>query len=284
MTLPPSSRRDWIAAALALTGLQAGLQARPAAAAAAPLRLALAPFLSPAALLSAFKPLRDHLERALQRSVEMLSARDFVALVDAARQGHYDLVQLPAHLARLAMIDWKFQMVAAPEEPVQVVIAVKAGGPVRSAAMLKGQAVGMLDALSLTATVGRRWLQDQGLAAEVQVVAQPSVNSAMFALDRGEVAAVVAAQTQFAALPLGTPRGETVLARIGGMSAPIYVAAPHMQAAELGAVRAAMVSFTPDAARPATAANSRLRPVPDAQLATLDPLVAIVRQALIAPR
>ena len=276
-----ADRRRWICSALALAALPSG----SARAADAPLRLALAPFLSPSALLMAFKPLREHLQRELGRSVEMSTAKDFASLVDAARQdGLYDVVQLPAHLARLAMIDWKFRLVAAPDEAVQVVVAVKGDGPVRTAAMLKGQAVGMLDALSLTATVGRRWLQEQGLAAEVRIVALPSINSAMFALASGEVAAIVAADTQLAALPASTPRGERVLTRIGGITAPIYVAAPHLPDADLGALRAAMASFMPDAARLGTVANSRLRLLSPAQLSALDPLAALARQALATPR
>ena len=274
------SRRDGLLALLAL----AGMAAAPARATATPLRLALAPFLSPVALLAAFRRLREHLERSLQRPVEMVTAKDFRTLVEAAQRGDYDVVQLPAHLARLAMLDWRFEQIAAPVEAVAVVVVVKAGGPVRSSADLKGKTVGMLDALSLTATVGRRWLQEQGIASEVNVLALPSVNSGLFALDRGEVAAFVAADTQLASMPAGTPRGEGVLATIGGIPGPVWVARPGLPAIDLATLRAAMMSFTPDPARPVAAANAHLRPLEPSRLAALDPLVAIAREALKGPR
>lgn len=253
-----------------------------AAAQPAPLRFVLAPFLSPAALLAAYRPLREHLERQLQRPVEMVTTRDFHSLVADARRGEHDVVHLPGHLARLAMLDLGYQMLVGPDEQVEVVVGVKGSGPVRSAADLRGQRVGMLDALSLTATVGRAWLQAQGLGTQVTVVAQPSVNAALYALDREEIAAFVAADTQLATVPASTPRGERILARIGDIPGPMFLARPGLPAPDLAAVRAAMTSFQPDLARPRAASNALLRPVSPARLAVLDPYVAVARQALAA--
>lgn len=251
------------------------------AAAAEPLRIALAPFLSPNALLSLYRPLREHLERSLARPVEMLTAKDFRALAeDARRDTEFDVVQFPAHLARLAMMDWRYEQVGAPTERVTVVVVVRGAGPVRAPADLRERSVGMLDPLSLTATVGRRWLQEQGLAEQVRVSALPSVNSGFYALEREEVAAFVAADTQLQTLPADTPRGERVLARLTDIPGPLFVASPRMPPAALATLRAAMGRFEPDPARPATAANSHFRLIEPARLAKLDPLVAIARQAL----
>jgi len=257
---------------------------RAVAQAPAPLRVALPPFLSPAALLEAYRPLREHLERTLRRPVEMVTAKDFRTLAETARRGDYDMAQMPAHLARLAMTDWRFEQVAGTVEQLDVLVLVKAGGPVLSSTDLRGRSVGLLDALSLTGTVGRKWLQDQRLEDAVTVVTLPSINSGLFALDRGEVAAIVAGSSQLVMQPPGTPRSEKLLATIGGIPGPIYVARPGLGAAELAALRAAMDSFTPDAARPLTAPNSRLRPLAPAQLATLDGYAAIARQVLARQR
>lgn len=248
-----------------------------------PLLLALAPFLSPAALLATFEPLRAHLQRQLRRPVETLTARDFQSLMASTRGIEHDVVQLPAHLARLAMLDWGWHFLTAPLEASTVIVAVRDGGPVRAPADLRGQTIAMLDPLSLTATVGRRWLELQGLATTVTVQSQPSINSMLFALDRGEVAAFVAATTQLHSLPQATPRGERLLARIEGIPAPLYVARPTLPVAELQALRAAMASFEPDTTRPGTAANSRLGPLPAARLAALDGYAAIARRTLGLP-
>jgi len=278
----PNRRRPLLAVAalpLMALGPRRSLHAQPA-----PLRVALAPFLSPAALLVAYRPLREHLERELRRPVPMVTERDFHVLLAATQRGDHDVVQLPAHLARLAMVDWRWQPVASLQEAVTAVVVVKADGPVRSAADLRGRRVGMLDPLSLTATMGRRWLQQQGLTADATVLTQPSVNSGMYALDRDEIAALVCADTQLLSLPASTPRGERLLATIGAMPAPIFIARPALPEAELAALRAAMASFKPDPARPRTASNSVLRPLNEASLAALDAYVPLARQALAGPR
>jgi ABC-type phosphate/phosphonate transport system substrate-binding protein len=280
MTLPSLTRRRGLAALLAF----AATRTRAAGPPLPPLRIALAPFLSPTALLTAFRRVREHLERELDRPVEMVTEKDFRSLIEATRRFDHDIVQLPAHLARLAIADWRYRQLAGTVELLDVLVLVKGDGPVRNAAALKGQRAGMLDPLSLTATVGRRWLQEQGLAADVDVLALPSINSALFALDRGEVAMVVVGRTQLIDLPPSTPRGERVLATIGDIPGPIYIARPAMAADEFERIRAAMASFRPDPSRPLSAPNSPLRPLDAARLAALDPFAAVARQALAAAR
>lgn len=284
LLLPLRHRRQLLAGAGAAATL--GLAGPLRAQAPAPLNMVLTPFLSPASLLALYRPLREHLERQLRRPVQLLSAKDFRTLAEETRRGEHAVVQLPAHLARLAMLDWGCQLLAAPTVNVTVVVGVKAQGPVHSAADLRGRPVGMLDALSLTATVGRRWLEVNGVLALVQVVPQASVNSALYALARDEIAAFIAADTQLATLPPGTPRGERILARIGDIPGPLLLAGPALPAAERTALRAALESFEPDASQPPTSANSRQGPLSEARLKALDPYAALARQALAsaAPR
>jgi phosphonate transport system substrate-binding protein len=253
---------------------------RAAAAPAAPLRIGLVPYLSPTALLEAFRPMREHLERALARPVEMVTAKDFAALIEATRRGDHDAAFLSAHIARLSVTDWRFEPLAGVNEPVTVQVLVRADGPIRSASDLRGGKVGMLDALALTATVGRQWLQEQGLASSVTVVALPSINSALISLDRGEVGAVVSGASQLVAMPAGTPRTERVLATVRDIPGPIFVAHPRMPPAEVLALRAALVAYRPDPARLRAPSNAPLQVLTAEQLASLEPYAAQARRAL----
>ncbi len=289
MTRPCTRRRALLGRAGALAAASAWplvlprAQAQGTAPAAAPLTLALAPFLSPAALFTTFEPLRAHLQQRLQRPLGFVSSRDFRSHLLSTQRGEHDIVQLPAHLGRLAMLDWGWQLLAVPDEPGVVIVAVRDGGAVQTPAALRGRTVAMLEPLSLTATVGRRWLQQQGLADAVTVQTQPSINSMLFALERGEVDAFVAADTQLRSLPAATPRGERVLARMEGIPAPLFLARPDLPASERRALAEAMHSFVPDSSRPATAANARLVPMPAARLAALDAYADIARRVLAAP-
>lgn len=275
-------------AALAGLARLAALGLLPSAAAlraAEPLRVGLAPFLSPAALLATFRPLREHLGQALGQPVEMYTARDFPALAGALQRGEYDLAFVPAHLGWLAIEDWGWVPAAGTVQRTQVQVLVRAGGPVRSSADLRGRRVGMLDPLSLVAAVGTAWLQAQGLGppAGAERVTLPSINSALHALDRDELAAVVAASTQLLGLPPGTPGSYRLLAGLGDIPGPVYLARPGLPADTLARWRAALLSFQPDPQRPSTAANTRPTPLDADALAPLAPYAELARQVL-APR
>lgn len=273
-------RRLALSAALAAPLWLTVRGARAQAPAGTPLTITLAPFLSPASLLAAFRPLREHLERTLARPVEMRTTRDFRSLCESVRQQEQDAAMLPAHLARLAIADWGHRPLAATIDSLDVVVLVRRDSSAKTPADLRGGTVAMLDPLALTATVGRQWLQDQGLLGAVTVQTAPSINSALFALDRGDAQAVIAGHTQLFGLSVSTPRSDRVLATLRGIPGPIYVARPGLAAADFEALRAAMLSFRHDATREVTAANSSLHAVPAALLDQLEPLAAIARRTL----
>jgi phosphonate transport system substrate-binding protein len=242
------------------------------------LRLGLAPFLSPAALLAVFRPVREHLQSALGQPVQAYTARDFTALVAALRAGEYDLALVPAHLARLATQDWQWVPMAATLLETPLLVLVRRGSALRAPADLAGQRVGMLDALSLAAARATTWAQAQGLALEV--VTEPSINSALVDLSRGHVAAVVAAESQLRGLPADTPADYVVLTRLAGIPGPQYIARPGLPAAALRRLQAALAAVPVDPARPTTAANSRLTPLTEALLGRVDAEAAVLRRQL----
>ncbi len=274
------SRRVALSAALTAPLWLTVHGARAQATGTAPLTIVLSPFLSPASLLAAFRPLREHLERVLARPVEMRTTRDFRSLCESVRLQQQDAAMLPAHLARLAIADWGYRALAATIDSLDVLVLVRRDSPAKTPADLRGGSVAMLDPLALTATVGRQWLQEQGLLDAVTVQTAPSINSALFALDRGDAQAIIAGRTQLFGLSVNTPRNERVLATLRGIPGPIYVARPGLPAADFEALRAAMMGFRHDASREVTAANSSLHPVAPALLEQLDPLAAIARRTL----
>lgn len=270
----------------ALLALPAGL-ALPGARAQglAPLRLGLAPYLSPAALFNTFRPVREHLERTLAQPVELLTARDFVALAAAVRNREYEIALLPAHMARLAVADWGWLPTARTVATTEVLVLVRIDGPVRTPADLRGRRIGMLDLHSLTAAVGVQWLrvQQPPLADAVEIAALPSINSALHALAIDEVAAVVAAASQLLGLPASTPTNHRPLARLPDIPGPWYVARPGLPAETVARWRDALQAFEPDAQRPSTAANARLTPLTVAETERVEAHAAFLRRQL-APR
>jgi len=249
-----------------------------------PLLIAVPPFLSPSAALAAFRPLRQHLESQLKQSVELYTARDFRDLVEQARRGEHDVTLLPAHLAGLAISDWGFQALAATMEATPVLILLRQGSAIRTAAELRGKRLGTLGSLSLTAAVASLWLRQQQLepGRDITIVTQPSMSSAVISLEQGDVEAIAVARTQLHMLPPGSPGGQVTLAELGDIPTPVYVARPDTPAAELARLRKAWHSFVPDPSAPPTVVNTRVHEVVRADLQRAARYREVARQQLEA--
>lgn len=258
----------------------ASLPAWPLAAATPPLSVGLLPYLSPAALLAAFRPLREHLERRLARTVDMRSSRDFATQADDVRRGAFDVAILPAHLARLAQLDWQWQVLVATVDMLVVQAMVRESSPLRAPTDLDGRRVGTLDPLTLTASVARRWIADQRVAPVFVTV--PSINSGMQQLERGEIDVMVGADTQFGILPPEVRRRLRPIARIDEIPGPLWIARPALPRADVEPLRRALLDFEPDAGQAPSAANARMRQPDPTRLQQLDGYAAIARQALAA--
>jgi ABC-type phosphate/phosphonate transport system substrate-binding protein len=281
MTQPVCRRRSLLAAAAAWPWAAA-----TRAQGAVPVRVGLAPYLSPTALMAAFRPLREQLAAALAQPVELFTAADFLALARAVRGGDYDIAMLPAHLGWLALTDWGWHPLARTLASTEVLVLVRDDGAVQAPADLRGRRVGTLALLSLTSAVARRWLAAQGLdgpdGATVQTL--PSINSALIALDRGEVDAVAAAATQLTNLQPRTPRAGRVLARLGDILGPVFIGRPDAPAATLARWRDALQARRPDPSAPRSAANSQPMPLEREHLAAMASFGEDLRRALAGPR
>ena len=217
---PLLSRRRLLAGLAAPTLALGGAGARAQGPGAdVPLRFLLTPYLPPAALMRGFERLRAHFAAQLGREVASRSGRDFRHVAESVRDGEADIALLPAHLARLATLDWGCEALAQTFGAVHVQLLVRPDGPVRRIADLGRRGdeplprVGVLDPLSFSAAVGQNWLGERGLRAGVDYRLEnlPSVPSALHALSRDEVAVVVLADTQLRNLPPQTPTGFKVM-------------------------------------------------------------------------
>jgi ABC-type phosphate/phosphonate transport system substrate-binding protein len=274
------------APALAAGGLPARAQGGEPA-----LRFLLTPYLPPAALMRGWERLRAHLAGQLGREVATRSGRDFRHVAESVRDGEADIALLPAHLARLATLDWGCEALALTFGAVQVQLLVRPDGPVRRIADLAGRAdaprprVGVLDPLSFSAAVGQSWLAERGLRSggDYEVVNLLSVPSALHALSRDEVLVVVLADTQLRNLPPQTPTGFRPLVQVGDMPGPVLVARRALGEPLLARLRTAVAAFEPDAAQQPAAYNTRLVAPPAALLKSLDGAAARAREVLRSP-
>lgn len=270
----PRSRRGLLVAAAAC--------AWPARAASPPLVIGLTPYLSPTALLAAWRRLREHLAAVLGRPVETYTGPDYPTMLERARTGAYDIALLPPHVAWLALHEWRFEPVAATLPSSTALLLVHRDSRVRSAADLRGGRLGGLDPLSIVVASAFAWLQREGLtpARDLSFTPQPSVNSGMHALARGDIDALAITASQLQSVPADTPRVDRVLQSLGEVPGPVFMARPGPPAATLVRWRQAFQSFVPDPARPLTVANAALRPLVAAELEPVAAYAAAARALL----
>ena len=174
------------------------------------------------ALLAAFRPLREHLERALRRPVEMVTARDFRSQVEAVRSGEHDVGDAAG--ARGPAGDARLEVPAAGSDGR---LGARAGAGAQRQPGAPGRrtcaasASACSDALSLTATVGAAVAARAGPGRRGGDRRRcPRSTARCIALDRGEVAVVVGAETQLRALPPEHAAQRRVLATAGEHPGP----------------------------------------------------------------
>jgi glutathione S-transferase len=144
----------------------------------------------------------------------------------------------------------------------------------------------MLDLMSLSSAVGVQWLREQGqtVIEDVEIVTVPSDNSALIALARDDVAAVVAVASQLLDLKPEVAGGRRTLAHLADIPGPWHVGRPGVPAATVARWRDALLAFAPDLKRLPTAPNSRLTPLSVADTQAVEAYAAHLRVQLAQAR
>lgn len=215
-----------------------------------PLRVGLVPYLSTRALISLYQPLREHLERALQRPVRLYTAQDFRTLAINARNGEYDIALLPPHIVRIAVADWGHQFVARFAQTSEVQLVTLPTTALELPDALRGRSIAAIDPLSITTLVLRRWLSDRGLTVgrDVDIRYVRSMSSGVVALERGDAVALVGAIGQFRDVVDGSAAQVKVAAALAAIPTPAFVAHGRVPAEGIARIREALLAFVPQSA------------------------------------
>jgi ABC-type nitrate/sulfonate/bicarbonate transport system substrate-binding protein len=230
-------------------------------------------------MLAQFEPMRTRLESALGRPVEFFTASSFAALLESVRTGQQPFTLLPMHLARIAVADWGHVLVARSSLQSPVEVIAPRSLRLEGAVSLRGRRLAVFDPWSLTTLMLRRWLQAQRLDGAVQLVTVPSISASAAALARGEVDAMVAAQGQSVDVPWLKPDEVVVVAAIGQVHAPCFIAQRGLAAAEVASFRAALLGFVAPAGRTGASGAQYVEGSPY-DLEPYEPYAAEVRRML----
>ena len=139
----------------------AGSAPAPAAAAPAapaPLRIGVAPHSSARVILEMYQPLRLHLEQALQRPVEIVTAPDFTEFARRGLAQQYDIAITTGHQSRLLQTDAGYLPLLTYKADFKAVAVVAASSRYREPQDLANSTVIGLSASSLVTLWGQHWL------------------------------------------------------------------------------------------------------------------------------
>lgn len=144
-----------------LSALLAGSLLRPLLAGAAheTLRIGIAPHSSARVILEMYQPLREFLEKNLDRNIEIVTAPDFTEFARRALARQYDIAITTGHQARLLQTDAAYLPLLTYQADFRAVLLVARDAPYRQAADLAGKTVFGLSPSSLVTLWGKHWLQ-----------------------------------------------------------------------------------------------------------------------------
>ncbi len=121
-------------------------------------RIGVAPHSSPRVILQMYQPLRNYLEKVLNRPVQVITASDFTEFARRALKGEYDLAITTGHQARLLQSDAGYLPLLTYRADFKAVLVGTKDSDYRRPADLAGRVVTGLSPSSLVTLWGTHWL------------------------------------------------------------------------------------------------------------------------------
>jgi phosphonate transport system substrate-binding protein len=210
-----------------------------------PLRFGVFPNLSAPVLLEAHQPLADHLSHALKRPVYLETAPDFASFVTRTRQGRYDLLLTPPHLAFLAVTEAGYRPLYAYANPIQGMLVVRKQASFQSLTDLKGQTIAMADPLAIVVMMMEAELRRVGLleGRDFARLEAGSHNNAALLVVQGKAQGAVLGALPFQQLPADIRQDLRPVAFTKPVLSQVYLASARLPDADLAALSLALKGF-----------------------------------------
>ncbi len=266
-----------------------GLCPLPAAAEPAAIEFGVLPTLSTRAVIDTYDPLRQFLSERLNRTVTLVTARDYRTYIERTQRGEYRFLVTAPHFARLAETEAGYVPLVRVKRELRSVFVARSESPIRTLGELRGRIVTSPETLAVVTMLGKQLLREHGLTPGRDVTVQPfpSFSSAVLAVYNGEADAAMTAETALTQMP----KEVRSAMRIIGASAPVppvmYMAHPRVARAELDQMLRLLLEFSGDRKYGAAfwrktgfEGFERLRP---AELRRMDPYLADLKRQLAAP-
>jgi phosphonate transport system substrate-binding protein len=160
----------------------------------APIRIAVVPYLTANVLFKLFQPIREQLERDLNRPVELYTAPDIRTHLKRILKPDFDAVITAAHMGRMAQLDGGYMPVAGFESPLRGIVSVHKDSPIKTLKDVKGRSLSINDRLVLVSIVTLHDFESAGVKlSDVKVISAVTQNSSLLSVAKGDVDAAITA-------------------------------------------------------------------------------------------
>lgn len=209
-----------------------------------PLKVGVVPYLTTNVLISLFQPVRAHLERSLERPVELYTAQDVRTFVKRTLKPEFDVIITAAHHARLAQVEGGYLPVARFSGPLHAAIAVGKDSALREPRELRGHRIAITDRSILVNIVTIKLLADMGVAEkDLDLAIVNSQNTALLTVARGEAEAAIIAHFTLDQIPPDQRAGIRVLYKSDVLPNVTILAKPTLPAETRERLRKALLAF-----------------------------------------
>jgi phosphonate transport system substrate-binding protein len=210
------------------------------------LEVGIFPLLSVRTLMERFQPMRDHLEKSLNRPVVFVTAPDFRSFVERTQAKQYPYVITAPHFGRLAQLKAGYRPMLQPVNPMQGVFFVRKDSKIKTLADLRGANLATPDALALVTALGESSLHQAGLVVQkdVRLTNLPTHNAAILSLQHGQTDAALASNYQFMQMKPEEQAELRIIGKTAELPAPmLYLAGPSLSDADAQAISNAIIDF-----------------------------------------
>lgn len=209
-----------------------------------PLEIGLVPNISPRALFKAYQPMREYLEKKLQRPVRLYTAPDFKEFFLRTVKGEFDIVVTPPHFARAAQVEAGYIPLLQYQTDLIAIVVAPVGG-VKELEALRGKRLAVSGDVALATLLAERALMKRGLKMGVDVVVHhhSAHNNAVLSLKRGEADAAVIGSGPYLLMPADTRSGIHIIAELGHGPNATFMANPRQDKETIQAIRQVLTDF-----------------------------------------
>ncbi|KIM00673.1 Periplasmic binding protein-related protein [Paramagnetospirillum magnetotacticum MS-1] len=214
-------------------------------AAATPIRIGLLPTVATLSLLKLYDPLRQHLQQALGRPVELYTSGNFHSYLDDIAAVEFDMLVAAPHFGVIATDRGYVAMLRYQQELTPLIVVTKESA-LREARHLRGKRVLTADRLAALSVVAETWMMvDYGMLAGVdyELNEVSSHSTAVRAVAIGDADAAISSASVLQQLP--EDQREKVVSFASRLRIPhqFILAHPRLGQETIGVIREALGDF-----------------------------------------